>query len=132
MRSPLSRTLALCLLGLPAWGAEPAPVERWVVPSWGDAVCVYGPGTDASMDSPEAMQHTIERWIARGMTGVTLRTDLADYAPMIQQNASPQRNPRLQLLLGYVDQVSARFNVLETAAKIGAPLGFKVWAWHPH
>ncbi len=133
----LARTLALMLLGLAtASAADPAgaraPAERWVVPSWGDAVCVYGPGTDASMDSPEAMQRTIERWRARGMTGVTLRTDLADYAPMIRQNPSPQRNPRLQLLLNYVDQVSARFKVLETTAKIGEPLGFKVWAWHPH
>ena len=102
------------------------------MPSWGDVVCVYGPGTDASMDSPEAMKRTIERWMARGMNGVTLRTDLADYAPMIRHNHSTQQNPRLQLLLDYVDQVSARFNVLETAAKIGAPLGFKVWAWHPH
>ena len=108
------------------------PVERWVVPSWGDVVCLYGPGTDASMDSPEAMERTIKRWVARGMTGVTLRTDLADYEPMIHRNQSTQQNPRLQLLLDYVDQVSARFGVIETAEKIGAPLGFKVWAWHPH
>src|SRR4051794_38323834 len=103
MSSILSRAFAVVFLGMAAAsGAEPAgrpaPAERWVVPSWGDAVCVYGPGTDASMDSPEAMQRTIERWMARGMTGVTLRTDLADYAPMIRQNPSPQRNPRLQLL----------------------------------
>jgi hypothetical protein len=116
----------------PAPCADPAPAERWAVPSWGDVVCVYGPGTDASMDSPEAMERTFKRWMARGMTGVTLRTDLADYEPMIHRNQSTRQNPRLQLLLDYVDRVSARFNVIEAAEKIGGPLGFKVWAWHPH
>ncbi len=84
------------------------------------------------MDSPEAMERTIKRWIARGMTGVTLRTDLADYEPMIHRNQSTRQNPRMQLMLDYVDRVSAKFGVVETAEKIGAPLGFKVWAWHPH
>lgn len=106
--------------------------ERWAVPSWGDVVCVYGPGTDASMDSPEAIEKTIKRWIARGYTGVTLRSDLADYEPMIHRNMSTQQNPRLQLLLDYVDHVSLEFNVLSTAEKISKPLGFEMWAWHPH
>ncbi len=113
--------------------ANPAePTQRWAVPSWGDVVCLYGPGTDASMDSPEALEKTIKRWRVRGMTGVTLRTDLADYEPMIHRNNSTQQNPRLQLLLDYVDVVHAKYNVLQTAEKISGPLGFKVWAWHPH
>src|SRR4051812_17547124 len=97
------------LLGAAFLGAvcAAAATERWVVPSWGDVVCCYGPGTDASMDSPEAVERTIKRWRARGMTGLTLRTDLIDYEPMIQRNHSRQQNPRLQLLLDYVDQVSA-------------------------
>ena len=107
-------------------------VERWAVPSWGDIVCLYGPGTDASMDTPGALERTIKRWRARGMNGVTLRSDLADYEPMISRNHSVQQNPRLQLLLDYVDRVAEKFNVLATAEKISAPLGFKMWAWHPH
>lgn len=122
--------------GVNLWSADPAETprttERWAVPSWGDVVCLYGPGTDASMDSPEAIERTFKRWKARGMTGVTLRTDLADYEPMIHRNMSRQQNPRLQLLLDYVDEVSSHFNVVGTAEKIGADLGFKVWAWHPH
>ncbi len=120
-----------------AWAEAPSvnlaePTQRWAVPSWGDVVCLYGPGTDASMDSPEALEKTIKRWRVRGMTGVTLRTDLADYEPMIFRNNSTQQNPRLQLLLDYVDEVHAKYNVLQTAEKISDPLGFKVWAWHPH
>jgi len=107
-------------------------VERWAVPSWGDIVCLYGPGTDASMDTPEALERTIKRWKARGMNGVTLRSDLADYEPMIARNKSVQQNPRLQLLLDYVDRVAEKFNVLATAEKISSPLDFKMWVWHPH
>lgn len=107
-------------------------VERWAVPSWGDIVCCYGPGTDASMDTPEALERTIKRWKARGLNGITLRSDLADYEPMIVRNNSPQQTPRLQLLLDYIDHVAEKFNVLETAEKISAPLGFKMWVWHPH
>ena len=40
------------------------PVERWAIPRWGDVVICYGPGTDASMDSPEALEKTIKRWQA--------------------------------------------------------------------
>jgi len=76
MKSFFFRSILLFATGLSALAESK---ERWVVPSWGDVVCLYGPGTDASMDSPEAMERTIKRWIARGMTGVTLRTDLADY-----------------------------------------------------
>ena len=49
------------------WSAEKVlakPVERWAIPSWGDVVICYGPGTDASMDSPEALEKTIKRWQA--------------------------------------------------------------------
>lgn len=107
-------------------------VERWAVPSWGDIVCLYGPGTDASMDTPEALERTIKRWRARGLNGVTLRSDLADYEPMIVRNHSVQQNPRLQLLLDYVDRVAEKFNVLATAQKISGPLDYKMWVWHPH
>jgi len=113
-------------------GTVQAEEQRWAVPSWGDVVCLYGPGTDASMDSPEALERTIRRWQARGMTGVTMRTDLADYEPMISRNASTQQNPRLQLLLDYVDVVHARYNVLQAVEQIGRPLGFQAWAWHPN
>ena len=115
--------------------AGPDPItkcERWAVPSWGDIVCLYGPGTDASMDTPEALARTIKRWQARGLNGVTLRSDLADYESMISRNHSVQQNPRLQLLLDFVDRVAAKFNVLATAEKISSPLGFKMWVWHPH
>ncbi len=136
-RSSLSKVATAFFVAqiLSADCAAPPPAEkneRWAVPSWGDVVCLYGPGTDASMDSPEAMEKTIKRWIARGFTGVTLRSDLADYEPMISRNNSTQQNPRLQLLLDYVDRVSEKFNVLKTAENISAPLGFKMWAWHPH
>ena len=115
--------------------AGPDPItkcERWAVPSWGDVVCLYGPGTDASLDSPEAVEKTFKRWKARGLTGVTLRTDLADFEPMIQRNNSTELNPRLQLLLDYVDFVSGQFNVIQTAQQKAEILGFKMWAWHPY
>lgn len=118
-----------------AWSAEEVlakPVERWAIPSWGDVVICYGPGTDASMDSPEALEKTIKRWQARGLNGVTLRSDLADFEPMISRNNSKEQNPRLQLVLDFIDRVAEKFNVLKTAEKISAPLGFKMWVWHPY
>lgn len=106
--------------------------QRLAVPSWGDVVAIYGPGTDASMDSPEALEATFKRWIARGFTGTTIRTDLADYEPMIHRNNSTQQNPRIQLLLDSVDEVAKQYNVLKTGQQISESLGFQMWAWHPH
>ena len=140
-RSPLFWILRLVLFaGLlmgrgvqSASAAESAAVvERWVVPSWGDVVCLYGPGTDASMDSPAAIEKTFRRWMARGFTGITLRTDLVDFEPMIVRNNSTEQNPRLQLLLDYIDFVSGQFNVMETAQQKADIMGFKMWAWHPY
>src|ERR1041385_6818354 len=88
-------------------GAASATFDNSAIPSWGDVVWVYGPGTDPSMDTPQALENMIKHWKGRGFTGVYLRTDLAQLAPsMIRRNPPVKRDPRLAVIWNYIDEVS--------------------------
>ena len=122
--------LALALLCSGALGASP---KNTVVPSWGDYVVAFGPGTDPAMDSPEAVRNMIRHWQGRGYTGIYLRTDLVQLDPsMIRRNPVVQPNPRLALLWKNIDDVMASFDAHRVGQQFAEPLGFEFWAWHPH
>jgi hypothetical protein len=117
-----------------AWAGETAPAfENYAVPSWGDIVWVYGPGTDPAMDTPQALEHMIQHWKGRGFTGVTLRTDLEQLDPKsIRRNPPVNRNARLAVIWNSIDEVSASFDLFSFAANTSVKEGFEFWAWHPH
>ena len=68
--------------------------EMNVIPGWADLVLVHGPGTDAAMDSPEALENMIKHYKGRGYTGIYLRTDLAQ----IETVHLPQRHRKIDHL----------------------------------
>ena len=75
-----------------AFGDSTGRFENYLVPSWGDLVWNYGPGTDPAMDTPEALEKMFKLWQARGYTGINLRTDLAQLDPsMIRRNPPKKR-----------------------------------------
>ena len=116
-----------------AFGESSGSFENYLVPSWGDLVWVYGPGTDPAIDTPEALEKMFKLWQARGYTGINLRTDLAQLDPsMIRRNPPKMRNPKYDVIWKYIDSVSDRFDVHEYGAKLSEPLGFQFWAWHPY
>ncbi|MBM4087414.1 MAG: hypothetical protein FJ272_21690, partial [Planctomycetes bacterium] len=116
-----------------ALGESRATYRNNAIPSWGDYVCAFGPGTDPAMDSPEAVENMIRHWIGRGFTGVYLRTDLAQLDPsMIRRNPVRQPNPRLAGFWHFVDEVMERFDVHEVAQRLSDKHDFEFWAWHPH
>jgi hypothetical protein len=108
--------------------------EMIVIPSWGDVTIVHGRGTDAAMDSPEAMAAIIKHWQGRGFTGVYLRTDLMQYDPekVIRNSQERQDNAMLATLWKYVDSVMEKFPVHATMQREADKVGFKYWAYHPH
>jgi hypothetical protein len=116
-----------------AFGQSGGGFENDVVPSWGDIVWLYGPGTDPAMDTPQALENMFKHWQARGFTGINLRTDLIQLDPgMIRRNPPTKRNPKYDVIWKYIDEVSQRFDVHEYGVKLSEPLGFEFWAWHPH
>ena len=69
--------LILTLLAVTVGSASaelPLP-KRNLIPSCGDMCLVYGLGTDAAMDTAEAMENMVRHWKGHGFTGVYLRTD---------------------------------------------------------
>ena len=111
----------------------PAP-DRNIIPSWGDITLVYGPGTDAAMDTPQAMENMVRHWKGRGFTGVYLRTDLSQFPPgaIIRHPAKTQENAGLALFWHLVDVIMAEADPHESARKAGEKLGFEYWMFHPH
>ena len=115
------------------FGESKTPCKTNVIPSWGDYVCTYGPGTDPAMDTPQAIENMVKHWKGRGFTGLYLRTDLAQFAPhMIRRNRITHPNPRLAALWRYIDDVSEAFEVHAVAQKLCTAHGLEFWAWHPH
>lgn len=108
--------------------------EMNVIPSWGDIAIVHGRGTDAAMDSPEAIANIIKHWKGRGFTGVYLRTDLMQYDPeqLIRNSQDKQENARLDVIWKYLDSVMEEFDVHVTMKNEAEKAGFKYWAYHPH
>src|ERR1700722_10424625 len=69
---------AMLALAVTASAADPRLQEyNYILPSWGDIVCSYGPGVAPSLDCPEAFEQMIKHWQGRGFRGVYLRTDMA-------------------------------------------------------
>jgi hypothetical protein len=69
--------LILTLLAVTVGSASaelPLP-KRNLIPSCGDMCLVYGLGTDAAMDTAEAMENMVRHWKGHGFKGVYLRTD---------------------------------------------------------
>jgi hypothetical protein len=112
------------------------------ITSWGDILVLYGPGTDPSLDSPQAIENMILHWKARGYTGVFMRTDLAQIEPLIRRNpitksekaatATGNSNPRLAVLYNYIDRVMEEFDFHQVGNQLGEKHDFEWWAWHPH
>jgi hypothetical protein len=127
-------TVALRLApALPALADSTNRFENYVVPSWGDIVWLYGPGTDPAMDTPQALETMFKHWKARGLTGIHLRTDLKQLEPsMIRRNPPRKRDPKYDVIWNYIDEVSERFDVHEYGAKLSQRVGFDFWAWHPY
>src|SRR5262249_45393685 len=125
--------MACACLALAQCHADSVNFENYAVPSWGDVVWVYGPGTDPAMDTPQALEHMIQHWKGRGFTGVTLRTDLAQLDPsMLRRNPPVKRDPRLAVIWNYIDEVSDSYDLFGFGAKAAEAAGFQFWAWHPH
>lgn len=136
VRMRLTTVSSLLLAWWPVFLLAASPASTFknnVVPSWGDYVVAFGPGTDPALDSPEAVQNMIRHWKERGYTGLYLRTDLGQLAPeMVHRNNVVQPNPRLALLWHEIDRVMASFDAHVVAQKTAEPLGFEFWSWHPH
>lgn len=107
---------------------------RNVIPSWGDITLVYGPGTDAAMDTPEAMDRMVKHWKGRGFTGVYLRSDLDQFPPgeVIRHPRAAMQNPGLAVYWNIVDEIMAKADPHKTARAAAEKHGFEYWLSHPH
>ena len=116
-----------------AWAESPLP-KRNLIPSWGDICLVYGPGTDASMDTEQAIENTVRHWKGRGFTGVYLRTDLSQFLPgsIIRHPANTQSSPTLAVAWHIIDEVMAKNDPHVSMRKAADKLGFEYWMYHPH
>lgn len=128
--------LFMCLaLVLPATArGEPAPPSRYVIPSWGDLTLVYGPGTDAAMDTPEAMERIVAHWKGRGFTGMYLRTDLSQAVPgsIVRHPANTPAQPQLAVAWRLIDDVMEKSDPHLAARRAAEKVGFEYWMWHPY
>lgn len=114
--------------------AQSQRYEMNLIPSWGDIVLVHGPGTDASMDSPQAIENVVRHWKGRGFTGVYLRSDLDQFPPgeVIRHKGKLQTNPGLAVMWRIVDEVMAKADPHESMRAAADKLGFEYWLSHPH
>ena len=117
-----------------ACSAVQGKYEMNTIPSWGDIAIVHGRGTDAAMDSPEAIANIIKHWKGRGFTGVYLRTDLVQLDPneLIRNSEKEQENPRLAVLWKWIDVITAQIDIHGIMQREADAQGFKYWAYHPH
>ena len=53
------------------------PTAHRLIVGWDDPVIRCGPGTDAGMDSPLAMERMVKRWKARGYDGISRPGEVA-------------------------------------------------------
>jgi len=98
------------------WAERPEPAMN-LIPSWGDITLVYGPGTDAAMDTPQAMENMVRHWKGRGFTGVYLRSTWASFR-LVRSFAISQgpRQSGLGGVLEIVDEIMARADPHKTFA----------------
>ena len=119
---------------LPSGAVQADTAGKYLIPSWGDITLVYGPGTDAAMDSEHAMDAMVKHWKARGFTGVFLRTDFAQFLPgsVVRNPTNTQKNASLAVAWHIIDEVQKKCDphmALSTAAK---KYGFEYWMFHPY
>jgi hypothetical protein len=128
-----SLILALAIVCAPV-RAEAPPYEMNLIPSWGDIVLVHGPGTDACMDTPQAMENIVKHWKGRGFSGVYLRSDLDQFPPgeVIRHKGKLQTNPGLAVFWGIVDEVMAKADPHKSMRAAADKHGFDYWLSHPH
>ena len=113
-----------------AGDARTAPAHRLIV-GWDDAVIVCGPGTDAGMDSPQAIERMVKRWKARGYQGLYWRVDEAMLPERFMTRWSTNVSPGQNYLLERVDQKLREFPVVPTLLSAAEREGLEVWAWYP-
>lgn len=106
--------------------------KLYAIPSWGDMTLVYGPGTDAAMDTPQAMENMFRYWKGRGFSGVFLRSDLQQMDAFVRRNPRVQMNPGLALLWHDIDKQALTHDYYQSAQKASDKVGFEFWAYHPH
>ena len=92
-----------------------APAHRLIV-GWDDAVIVCGPGTDAGMDSPQAIEQMVKRWKARGYQGIYWRVDEAMLPERFMTRWNTNVSPGQNYLLERVDQKLREFPVAQDVA----------------
>ncbi len=106
------------------------PAHRLII-GWDDSVICCGPGTDAGMDSPQAIERMVKRWKARGIQGVYWRVDEAMLPERFMTRWKAKVSPGMNYLLERVDQTLAEFPVLKTLLAAAEREGIEVWAWYP-
>jgi hypothetical protein len=126
--------LAAALSASIAGAADKPASQMNLIPSWGDMTLVYGPGTDAAMDTPEAMANMVKHWKGRGFTGVYLRTDLTQFPPgsIIRHAGKKQENPGLAVFWHLVDEILEKADPHTSARMAVEGQGFEYWINHPH
>lgn len=134
--SPIVLGLVLVCVshGLAAEKAPKTAPEMNVIASWGDLTLVYGPGTDPSMDTDQAMENAFTHWKGRGFTGIYLRTDLAQ-APagaIVRHPGATQTNPVLSLAWHLIDELMEKTDPHAAATRAGRKVGFDHWMFHPY
>lgn len=109
-------------------------VIRNLIPSWGDITLVHGPGTDAAMDTPQAMDNIVKYWKGRGFTGVYLRADLDQFPPgtIIRHTGKLQTNAGLAVMWKLVDEIMAKADPHESMRAAAEKNGFEYWLSLPH
>lgn len=114
----------------PSSAQESLAANRLIV-GWNDAVIVCGPGTDAGMDSPEAIQRIVKRWKERGIRGVYWRVDESMLPERFMTRWNQTTSPGANYLFRRVDDVQARFPVHHTLLAAAEREGVEIWAWYP-
>ena len=111
--------------------AEEKKVAHRLIVGWDDSVICCGPGTDAGMDSPQAIERMVKRGKARGIQGVYWRVDEAMLPERFMTRWKTKVSPGMNYLLARVDQKLAEFPVLKTLLSAAEREGVEVWAWYP-
>ncbi len=131
--------IALLTLGATSPAAEPldpakGATTRYVIPSWGDMTLVYGPGTDPSMDTTEAMERMVAHWKGRGFAGMYLRTDLSQAVPgsIVRHPATTPAQPELAVAWRLIDEIMEKSDPHLAARRAADKIGFEYWMWHPY
>ena len=119
------------LLVLEARCEAELPVAHRLIVGWDDSVICCGPGTDAGMDSPGAIERTVKRWKARGYQGIYWRVDEAMLPSQFMTRWETTHSPGMNYLLARVDQELHEFPVLKTLVAAAEREGIEIWAWYP-